>query len=321
MVKTPFFTEGVHHRLQSIFGVMSRFIRFARADWASTNEDTYFNDNAVMTLFKLFAGNENLVDSLVFDYLSRQTPDTESFQRCFTPSRLERVPWLPRRNSKPKHLDQEWLLFPINIIVSGNKHWVCVLREAVFTTSYTQKITLYYVDSLESEMYEDNVKALLAGTPFYPDCSDKIESEWIRLHVQEQIDGSECGARAGLHGFILSSVIGEKGIACNMSLHGDFLQQLCLEASAHAMLHARTWARQCLALRMPVNLTDIKTKFLGLGWKDVTNERRRVRNRLRKRKERDCPIQQSSRRSISPSLVTEGRNNPTRIDPFLFSSK
>ena len=245
---------------------MSRLIEFARADWASTDEDTYFNDNAVMTLFKLFAGNENLVDSLVFDYLSRQTPDKETFQRCFTPSRLERAPWVPRSNSNPKHLDEEWLLFPIYIIVSGNKHWVCVLREEVYTSSYTQKITLYYVDSIESETYEDNVKALLAGTPFYPDCSEKTESKWIRLHVREQIDGSECGARACLHGFILSSVIGEKGIDCNMSLHGDFLQQLWGEASVRAMQHARTWARQCLAFEKLVPPAEIDIKYLTMSW-------------------------------------------------------
>ena len=124
-----------------------------------------------------------------------------------------------------------------------------------------KKITLYYVDSIESETYEDNVKALLAGTPFYPDCSDKIESEWIRLHVREQIDGSECGARACLHGFILSSVIGEKGIDCNMSLHGDFLQQLWGEAPVRVMQHARTWARQCLAFEKRYKISDHE-----LGW-------------------------------------------------------
>jgi hypothetical protein len=78
---------------------MSRLNEFVREDWAATAEDTFFNDNAVMTLFNLFAGNENLVDSLGFDYLSRWTPDKESFKRCFTPSRLERAPWLPRSNN------------------------------------------------------------------------------------------------------------------------------------------------------------------------------------------------------------------------------
>jgi hypothetical protein len=72
---------------------------------------------------------------------------------------------------------------------------------------------------------------------------------------------------------------------------------------------------------MPVNLSAIKTKYLGLEWKDLNNGRGRVMNRLRKRKERKCPTQQSSHRSSSPSLVTEGRNNPTRFDPFKFSSK
>ena len=73
---------------------MSRLTAFSREDWASTDEDTYSNDNAVMTLFKLFAGNENLVDLVVFDYLSRETPDKESFMRSFIPSRLEEYSWL-----------------------------------------------------------------------------------------------------------------------------------------------------------------------------------------------------------------------------------
>ena len=67
---------------------MSRLSVFTEADWATTDlkdgedeEGEYFNDNAVMTLCKLFAGNKNLVDLLAYDYFSRSTrSDKESFR-------------------------------------------------------------------------------------------------------------------------------------------------------------------------------------------------------------------------------------------------
>ena len=335
---------------------MSRHGVFAEADWATTalkdgEEEVgeYFNDNAVMTLCKLFAGNNNLVDSLVFDYLSRSTrPDKESFRRCFTPSSLEREPWQPRLNSNPKNLDEDWLFLPINI----SDHWVCVLRLVVFTSRSEQQIKLFYVDSLSDEENKrgDKIEDLLAGTPFYPNESDKVQCEWTRLYAPIQNE-LECGARACLHGFLLSSIIKTKPI--DLVTEGDLMQAMFVHDSVHAMQHARTWARQCLALEKLVPPAEIVMKYLTMTWdevvlyktiqasinaptsdvaskdtgKETIKERRRLMAKLRKRKQRenDRLVQQSrpsnqsrrptkqSRRSSSPTLVTEGRIDPAHF--------
>ena len=325
---------------------MSRHGVFTEADWATTalkdgEEEVgeYFNDNAVMTLCKLFAGNNNLVDSLAFDYLSRSTrPDKESFRRCFTPSSLEREPWQPRLNSNPKHLDEDWLFLPINI----SDHWVCVLRLVVFTSRSEQQIKLFYVDSLSDEENRrgDKIEDLLAGTPFYPNGSDKVQCEWTRLYAPIQNE-LECGARACLHGFLLSSIIKTKPI--DLVTEGDLMQAMFVHDSVHAMQHARTWARQCLALEKLVPPAEIDIKYLTMSWdevvlyrtieatinaptsdvankeaeKETIKERRRLMAKLRKRKQREGDrLAQQSRRPTKQSRRS-WRKDPAHF-PIIF---
>lgn len=61
---------------------------------------------------------------------------------------------MPRRNNTIS-LDEEWCIFPVNI---NKVHWVCLVTVVLYTSNKTQVINIYYIDSLESEHWEDSVK-------------------------------------------------------------------------------------------------------------------------------------------------------------------
>ena len=175
---------------------MASSTNFLKEDWNTTAFGEQYNDNAVLTLFELFAHKENLVNSLVFDFLDRKPMDVARFLKRFKPSVREPNPWFPGLTSTS--LDEPWMVFPINVYKS---HWVCVLRTTVFTSPTTQRIQLFYADSVQCTFYEDRVKELLSETPLFPRGSAVFSCEWTRIDCVPQRE-SECGARACLHGFL-----------------------------------------------------------------------------------------------------------------------
>lgn len=217
-----------------------------KRDWLSTENGAYFNDQAVMFLFELIARPQNRVNSWVFRYLYGDY-DIEEFKVRFNPSRLEKDPWITGRTTTS--LDEGWMVLPINIENLG-KHWVCVLRTAVFTSPGTQKINLFYVDSIKGNYYEEYVTSFLSGTPLFPSDTENFQCEWIRLEVEQQSE-VECGARACLHAHILAAMVQDNEMTLEfMTSLKECLQEILSESQTiEALMNARVWARQSIALK------------------------------------------------------------------------
>ena len=215
--------------------------KILKHDWDSTAYESYFNDNAVMSLFEMIARPENRVNSWVFKYLDDYNqPDLNRFKRRFKPSIIEKKPW--DTGITTTNLDEPWIVMPFNITRVG-KHWVSLLRTAVFTSETTQAVKLYYFDSINGNHYEEHVKSLLSDTPLFSTDSNQFGCEWIRINVEEQQE-VECGARACLHAYIAVASVRDKDMNLTFvnSLRNN-LQGLFQDKDVKEFLKkARAWA-------------------------------------------------------------------------------
>ena len=287
-----------------------------KRDWLSTENGAYFNDQAVMFLFELIARTQNRVNSWVFRYLYGDY-DIEEFKVRFNPSRLEKDPWITGRTTTS--LDEGWMVLPINIENLG-KHWVCVLRTAVFTSPGTQKINLFYVDSIKGNYYEEYVKGFLSGTPLFPSDTENFQCEWIRLEVEQQSE-VECGARACLHAHILAAMVQDNEMTLEfMTSLKECLQEILSESQTiEALMNARVWARQSIALKRLVAFSEIDMVYEDMDWKRVLQSRRKEKERIRKRNQRvkslsplTTPLASCENIKLSPEEVLAGIRSKNR---------
>ena len=196
------------------------------------------------------------------------------------------------------------IIFPCHI-VGEIGHWVTVMR--IFEN---QKITFYYVDSVENYTYSFNrVKEVLFDTPLFPSNQDV---SWIILKNPPQIE-VECGSRVGLH----------MHLCCEGSTLESILYNLNqLPEGRSLQRQVRGWFKTCVTTATVNNFSAPENEN-SLTWMAVSGihylthespklseediKRRRARKRKQKERQKQTNIKKIKYERSKEEIKTRAR--------------